>query len=169
MDLATDANETMLFAATESGPFVYLLSLEKWFSMAGSVAPLQRYWSVEYLPLQNRVRFATYGRGIWDFEIEESVSAENHTLADKKESLPIWPNPSNRGEIVRIDPKPFVNGQALAILYTLEGVKIWSSDLLVNQGSLSTLTLPSDLLPQSYILAIRQGTHCSGTKLLIMN
>ena len=60
------------FAATELGPYVYLSEEEVWVDLAGISAPDQTYWSVEFIPQLNTARFGTYGRGIWDFIIEES-------------------------------------------------------------------------------------------------
>ena len=32
----------------------------------------QTYWSVDYIPEINTARFGTYGRGIWDFVIDDN-------------------------------------------------------------------------------------------------
>ena len=37
----------------------------------GVSAPDQTYWSVEYIDEINTARFGTYGRGIWDFVIDD--------------------------------------------------------------------------------------------------
>jgi len=59
------------FAATELGPYVYLFDEETWVDLAGLSAPDQTYWSVEFIPELNTARFGTYGRGIWDFVIDD--------------------------------------------------------------------------------------------------
>ena len=89
---ATDPEEKMLFAATEAGPYVYIFEEAKWFDLSGVDAPTQTYWSVEYVPDFNLVRFGTYGRGIWDFEIQESVSAGE--VAENAGEWSVFPNPS---------------------------------------------------------------------------
>ena len=43
---------------------------EEWTDIADGEAPVTIYWSVEALPHENTLRFATYGRGIWDLELE---------------------------------------------------------------------------------------------------
>ncbi len=66
-DLASLPDESVLFAATEVGPYAFSFETEIWESIAGTDAPEQVYWSVEYIDEIQTVRFGTYGRGIWDF------------------------------------------------------------------------------------------------------
>ncbi|MEL6654084.1 MAG: PKD domain-containing protein [Bacteroidota bacterium] len=72
--LACTPDESMVFAATELGPYVYLLADDQWYPIEGLGAPDQTYWSVEYVPSLRAARFGTYGRGIWDFVICDSLS-----------------------------------------------------------------------------------------------
>ena len=52
---------------------MYITEEGTWQDLAGISAPDQTYWSVEYIPELNTARFGTYGRGIWDFIIDDSV------------------------------------------------------------------------------------------------
>ncbi len=61
----------LLFAATEVGPYVFDSVENQWFDLAGISAPDQIYWTVDYIPELRTARFGTYGRGIWDFIIDE--------------------------------------------------------------------------------------------------
>jgi hypothetical protein len=54
-----------LYAATESGPYRYDGGAGAWQSLLSDSAPMTIYWSVE--TALDRVRFGTYGRGIWDY------------------------------------------------------------------------------------------------------
>jgi hypothetical protein len=72
--LAATPDEKMLFAATEVGPYVYVKADNKWYDMTGGSAPDQTYWSVDYIPSAKIVRFATYGRGVWDFRISTACN-----------------------------------------------------------------------------------------------
>lgn len=89
--LALNETEDLLFAATEAGP--YALSIEEgtWYPMHGESAPNQAYWSVEYLNESKVVRLGTYGRGIWDFAIDESLSSTKGPLAHA--NIQLYPNP----------------------------------------------------------------------------
>lgn len=69
-DLIANPDESLLFAATEAGPYVFVVSDSTWYPFSGGIAPLSiAYTSVDYEVATNTVRFSTYGRGIWDFKI----------------------------------------------------------------------------------------------------
>lgn len=68
-EMIANPAETMIFAATEAGPYVYIVATNTWYPMRGVSVPIQQYYSVEYIASVNTVRFGTYGRGIWDFKI----------------------------------------------------------------------------------------------------
>lgn len=55
-----------LYAATEAGAWVRRAGSLAWESAMGLTAPATTYWSVEAVPGGERMRFGTYGRGIWD-------------------------------------------------------------------------------------------------------
>lgn len=66
-EITANPDETLLFAATEAGAYVYVVAEDTWYDYMGDFAPQQRYYSVEYVPSQDVIRYGTYGRGIWDF------------------------------------------------------------------------------------------------------
>ncbi|HEV8506330.1 MAG TPA: T9SS type A sorting domain-containing protein [Chitinophagaceae bacterium] len=73
-DLTYNAEEDKVFAATEAGPYVYVVADNQWYSLLGSSCPLScNYFCVEFVPSQNIVRFGTYGRGIFDLNLESST------------------------------------------------------------------------------------------------
>lgn len=61
-------DNSMLFAATSEGPFVYVFDDALWYDLIGSNSPYVDYTSVDNIG-NNIIRFGTYGRGIFDFEI----------------------------------------------------------------------------------------------------
>lgn len=92
--LAPNEDESLIYAATEAGPYVYIASQDQWHELSGVGTPNQTYWSVEYLPETQTARFGTYGRGIWDFEFEEVVtSVDDGDFADGFE-IKVYPNPT---------------------------------------------------------------------------
>lgn len=91
--LVANAAESLIFAATEAGPFVYVVSEERWFDLAGQFAPTMRYYSVEFLEDRNLARFGTYGRGAWDFQVESLVSTEGPVATTQR--LKVFPNPAS--------------------------------------------------------------------------
>jgi len=91
-EMVITSNDEYLFAATEVGPYVYIPENNQWYDLAQAIAPDQTYWSVDYLPITKTVRFGTYGRGIWDFVIENdlvSINEKNNT------EINIYPNPAD--------------------------------------------------------------------------
>jgi hypothetical protein len=83
-DLAANANESMLFAATDAGPYVYVVADNQWYPMIGAITPTQMYTSVEYVRSINTVRFGTHGRGILDFAIAASLPVTGLELTAKQ-------------------------------------------------------------------------------------
>jgi hypothetical protein len=68
--IALSDDDKYIFAATAVGPYVYIKDEGMWFDLAGINTPDQSYWCVEYIPSIMTARFGTYGRGIWDFRID---------------------------------------------------------------------------------------------------
>lgn len=58
-----------LFAATETGAWMREPGASEWTDI-GAGAPVTTYWSVEALTAENSIRFGTYGRGIWDYQLD---------------------------------------------------------------------------------------------------
>lgn len=91
-DIASTYGDEYLFAATELGPYVYSSEENSWELMS-DVAPDQIYWSVEFIDELKTARFGTYGRGIWDFKLEEPTSSISLT-EHAENSLHVYPNPT---------------------------------------------------------------------------
>lgn len=91
-DIALYGDESFLFAATESGPYMFSFQTNLWYDIKGSYAPLQRYWDVEYIAEKSKVRFATFGRGIWDLDVDY-LSSSSSGFMDQDISL--YPNPTS--------------------------------------------------------------------------
>ena len=72
-DLASTENENYIFAATAVGAFAYSEGEEIWTDIVGLSGTDQTYWTVEYVPEIHSARFGTYGRGIWDFILDENI------------------------------------------------------------------------------------------------
>lgn len=104
-DLDANADESLLFAATSAGPYVYLVAANTWYSMLGTNAPYQDYYSVEFYAPTNTVRWATYGRGVWDFTITAQPIVSQNAFANDTSSI----NLSNSA--IWINPNPVVGGQ----------------------------------------------------------
>ena len=72
-EIVANPTETMLFAATDAGPYVYIVADNTWYPLIGASTPIQPYVSVEYLEASNVARFGTFGRGVWDLALTVPV------------------------------------------------------------------------------------------------
>lgn len=69
LTITLDGSETV-FAGTETAAYRRGPDDAEWVDITGGDAPVTLYWSAETLVHENTVRFGTYGRGIWDYQME---------------------------------------------------------------------------------------------------
>lgn len=93
LGLTADPAEQFLFAATETGPFVYVVEDARWYPLLGDCSPTQTYWSVEYVAALHIARFGTHGRGIWDFVIDPTVATDGREDKVLGLNIKVYPNP----------------------------------------------------------------------------
>ena len=74
-----EARDGDLYAGTETSVYRRSPDDEQWEDITAGAAPVTTYWSAELLFVEDTVRFATYGRGIWDYQIPEPVSEDTGT------------------------------------------------------------------------------------------
>jgi photosystem II stability/assembly factor-like uncharacterized protein len=65
-----------LFAGTETTAYRLDPGATTWVDITSNQAPVTIWWSAEYVPSANAVRFGTYGRGIWDYSLDEPCAYE---------------------------------------------------------------------------------------------
>ena len=68
-ELVASPDEKFIFAATDAGPYAYVVADNMWYSLSDAFVPVQNFTSVEYVRTENVVRFGTMGRGVWDLKI----------------------------------------------------------------------------------------------------
>lgn len=59
-----------LLAGTETSAYLRGPDDAAWVDITDTVAPITIYWSCEALTHENTIRFGTYGRGIWDYQLD---------------------------------------------------------------------------------------------------
>ncbi len=94
-DLVSSDDGSLMFAATEAGPFVYVSDSLRWYGLMDATTPMQTYWSVEWVAADSIARFGTYGRGIWDLQVSQ-LSPPDTILVSTVEQLiefEAYPNP----------------------------------------------------------------------------
>lgn len=85
-EVAFSDDGTLLFAATELGPYLYDTEQAQWHGLQQEAAPDQNYTSVEWVESLGAARFATYGRGVWQmtlFDGEGMVQGEQLGRGDR--------------------------------------------------------------------------------------
>ena len=162
--LASNADESLIFAATEAGPYVYITEQEQWYDMAGFCAPAQTYWSVEYIKDNNTVRFGTYGRGIWDFAIQDLVNT-NQPIVQAGE-LKVFPNPGAGAFSWRLSK---VNtAQVNVQVFDGSGKQLYSQEIDALEGEALEARLDlQNYAKGAYYLLIRAGKQQFTEKLII--
>ncbi len=158
LDLAANADESLIFAATEAGPYVLVVAEERWYDLAEQCAPAQTYWSVEFVEATNTVRFGTYGRGIWDLQLEETVDTDEPELVAP--TVNVFPNPSNG--IVNIEWN--FDAQTQIRIWDVNGKLV--QQMQPGAGSQVQLNL-SHLARGAYFLQIAHAQQLATTKILL--
>ena len=71
-----------IFAGTETSVYMRGQDDDAWTDVTDNTAPITTYWSCESLTAENTIRFATYGRGIWDLRLARSGDGLDRDGAD---------------------------------------------------------------------------------------
>ena len=88
-EITANQDETQFFAATEAGPYIYLKETGRWEDLSQGNAPINTYWSVEYIESTKTARYGTYGRGIFDFVfVDADLDSDNDGVADVDDICP---------------------------------------------------------------------------------
>jgi hypothetical protein len=130
-ELKGNFNDSLIFAATEVGPYVYVVAENKWYDMHGQGAPDQTYWGVDYVPATNTARFCTYGRGIWDFAITApniNGIAENNSA----NGISVFPNPAVNDFSIKVNSAS--SQKAEISIYDLVGKRVVQQYNSLNSG-----------------------------------
>ena len=152
-EVCMDPAEKYLFAATDAGPYVYIIATDEWHSLLGLSAPVQEYMSVEYVPSQYLVRFSTWGRGIWDFKIVQQVGIDNVAMQPNGIA---YPNPSADG-LMTIN----LGEESAIVIYDVHGHEVLRT--IGVQGK-NTLNL-SHFKPGTYVIvSVNKNGNLSKTK-----
>jgi hypothetical protein len=157
-NIVANEDESLIFAATENGPYVYIAGTGKWFELSGIETPNQTFWSVEYIPEIKTARFGTYGRGIWDFEVKEIISAI-HDIKQMDRSFTVFPNPAR--DFITIETKDEYKFRFVTIYDSVGKIVLKSSYILSSPINISTLA------KGWYVVEVSHGTSVSRQKLVV--
>lgn len=68
-DMVATPNGQFIFAGTDVGPYVFVVSELEWHAIGGVDVPFFNGMDVDYIESIQTVRFSSWGSGIWDFNI----------------------------------------------------------------------------------------------------
>ncbi len=136
-EMVSNEDGSLLFAASQVAPWVYVKRLDKWFDLSGVGAPQQTWWSVDYVPSMKTARFGTYGRGIWDFRIESFTGMEEILAGTKNICIKTWPNPASDQLNISLDEH--LTGRTVISLVALDGRVV------------KTVTYADGIPPESFV------------------
>jgi hypothetical protein len=152
--MVSNEDGSLLFAASEIAPWVYIRSQDKWYDLSGLHAPQQTWWSVDYIPSMKTARFGTYGRGIWDFKIGSFTGMEELAEKPVEQVLSIWPNPCSNSLNINIPTGE--SGRCKIDFYSADGRLMKSCDFTGENLAGQTVTVNVDELPAGiYIVKLR--------------
>jgi hypothetical protein len=152
-EMTCNEDGTLLFAASEVGPWVYIASKNQWYNLSGIGAPQQTWWSVDYVPALRTARFGTYGRGIWDFKIGTYNDVENIIAGGTGLAVSVYPNPCTGWLTVSSDD---LSGSGTTInVLTLDGRMVKT----VQPALSSSVRVDMAELPAGvYVVTVSNGT-----------
>ncbi len=116
--LAANPAETFYYAATEAGPYVYSVAENSWFPLNGGITPAQAYFAVDYDATNDIVHFASYGRGLWDFNVCEVLNTTDFASLPK---FTVYPNPATESVTLLLNQ---IAGNQTAEIFDTNGKKV---------------------------------------------
>ncbi len=72
--LAEAPDGSALYCGTETGAYERPVGGATWVDITDDDAPVTTYWSAEAVASENVIRFGTYGRGIWDYQLTDDCN-----------------------------------------------------------------------------------------------
>ncbi len=151
-DIAANDDESLLFAATENGPYMYVADEAQWYDISGQCAPANTYWSVEFVSPLQTARFGTYGRGIYDFVIKSFVDTE---IEPYKADVRIFPNPVD--DIINVSGTLTEDNYEVSLL-NMQGQRVshWQNK---SKHDLEDGLRLANILPGQYVLHLKSETQ----------
>ena len=162
-DLAISTDDSLLFAATEVAPYVYVKAENKWYDLAGFDAPLQTYWSVDFVDEIQAARFGTYGRGTWEFKLEDETPNIAVNNLNENGALQLYPNPAS--DVVRLKLNMFLPDATIEII-NMQGKTVLSKNAAINKDVAFLINI-STLPAGNYFLRIKGNGNQFVEKLVV--
>lgn len=165
-NIVATEDEKLLFAATPVGPYVYIVEDSVWYDLSGLNAPDQNYWAVEYIPELKTARFATYGRGIWDFKISEINTSKSDVKISNHIQIDVAPVPV--GEYMNVHYQISNPGEVIVKVYDIQGRVVVSDKFYsISTDGILTVNIPYGLERGFYQLIVVCNGNSITKKIII--
>ncbi len=153
-------NGESVYAGTDLGAYVFDVENEEWFSLAEGIGFFNSV-DVDYVESSNTVRFATFGSGILDFNIENLETSISEPLGSQE--VVLYPNPTR--DFITISFAPEENSDVLIDVIDLNGRTVLSE---VHKGASPFSLNTSSLSSGTYLVKIVYGDKKSKTKKVVI-
>ncbi|MDY8137026.1 T9SS type A sorting domain-containing protein [Aquimarina sp. 2201CG5-10] len=149
-----------VFAGTDIGPYVFDVSQEKWYSIAEGIGFFNAM-DVDYISSTNTVRFGSWGSGILDFKIEETLGVNDNLIT---ENFSIYPNPAK--EFVTVTSSLNNLSDLVVGIFTIKGEKVYSKHHAMNPDKSLRLDV-TNLSAGLYMIQFRNKKQTITKKIVI--
>lgn len=158
-EIALSDNEQFLFAATSEGPYVYVFSTSTWHSLLGAETPIVDYNTVDNIG-SNIIRFGTYGRGIWDLELNTiPVTVATTNFEEKSDVFKVYPNLVAQNGMISVEStltEPFTID-----IFNINGSLVFTQKM--NKSAQIQASFPKGV----YIYRLSSGQRKSSGKMIV--
>jgi hypothetical protein len=161
-DMVATPNGRYIFAGTDIGPYVFDVNESKWHAIGGVDVPYFNSTDVDYIESIETVRFATWGSGIWDFNI---TSLNDFTEIESQNESELNLYKSGPSEFTVTVP---VQGDYTFIVHSTTGQRIFEYKSNLNAGENLIYLNQSGLAKQLYIIHL-EGNNDRFDKKIMMN
>ncbi|WP_162274041.1 discoidin domain-containing protein [Polaribacter reichenbachii] len=146
-DFALSSDEKFIFAAAgKSGPWVFSVEKNRWYSMVDASVPTVDYTHVQYLEKTNTIVFSTYGSGVLKFKLD---TPEDAILAPTDLKVT-----SNNGEVQITWVDNSTNETNFILERSINNEFVELASLVSNSVSFTDYNLPNNTLAIYRVKAI---------------
>jgi hypothetical protein len=150
-DMVATPNGQFIFAGTDVGPYVFVVSELKWHAIGGIDVPFFNGMDVDYIESIQTVRFATWGSGIWDFNITNLSFAEVTSIEQPEIE---FINISNSETTIEMPE----NGNYTFKIFALTGQSLFEHQADFNKG-LNSIQYDLSAIANQVCLVVIEGEH----------
>ncbi len=164
--VATPGGE-FIFAGTDVGPYVFDVATKTWHAIGNGIGYFNAM-DVDYIESTKTVRFATWGSGILDFNIDEnSLSTTNSIANSNTVQATLYPNPAKNFVNISLENNTINYNNVTISVFNMNGQKVLSKQHNFN-GNTPIKLATSNLATGMYLVNITSNNKKIATKKLII-